>query len=217
MKFVGIAGSISEKSYNRKLLHFAKYLFVDEIEIEILDIIGIPLFNQDLNEEDYPKIKELNDKIIASDGVIFVTPEHNRTVPGILKSLIEWLSNNYHPFKSKPVMILGASRTELGTSRAQLHLRQILNAPGVEAFVMPGNEFLLSKADTRFDEDGKITDEITVDYLEHVIHRFVKFAELMNQVDINSIETKYTLTMAAGGYVNLDDPESDGTAGASEY
>lgn len=217
MKFVGIAGSIFEHSYNRKLLHFAKYIFSDEVEIEILDINGIPLFNQDLSEEDYPKIKEINDKIANSDGVIIVTPEHNFTVPGILKSLIEWYSYNLHPFKNKPVMILGASLTDQGTSRAQLHLRQILDSPGVDAFVMPGSEFLLSKANEKFDEDGMITDERTIDYLDHCLHRFVKYAELINNLDYDKIETKYTMTLKAGGYVNLDDPYSDGTAGASEY
>ncbi|MFM1515675.1 NADPH-dependent FMN reductase [Helcococcus ovis] len=217
MKFVGIAGSISDKSYNKMLLDYAKFIFNDVVEIEILDIKDIPLFNQDLNQDDYPKIKELSDKIESSDGVIIVTPEHNYTIPAVLKSVIEWFSFNVHPLKNKPVMILGASYTEQGTSRAQLHLRQILDSPGVDAFVMPGNEFLLSNVREKFDKDGTLIHEQTSDYLEHCLLRFMKYAELIKKLDIDNIESKFTLTLKAGGYVNIDDPYSDGTAGASEY
>lgn len=217
MKLIGIVGSIQEKSYNKKLLEFTKFASSDFVDIEIVDIDGIPLFNQDLDYKDYPKIKEINDKIIESDGVIVVTPEHNHTIPAILKSLIEWFSYELHPFTHKPVMILGASLTDQGTSRSQLHLRQILDSPGVDAFVMPGNEFLLSKAGEKFDEDGKITDEKTIDYLDHCLRRFLKYAQIIKDLDIDSLETKFTLTQKAGGYVNLDDPYSDGTAAASEY
>ena len=80
-----------------------------------------------------------------ADGVIIATPEHNHTVTAGLKSLLEWLSFKIHPLENKPVMIVGASYYDQGTSRAQLHLRQILDAPGVNALVMPGNEFCWAK------------------------------------------------------------------------
>lgn len=217
MKFIGIVGSINKKSYNRKLLEFTKNHYSHICDIEIVEIDGIPLFNQDLDENDYPKLKELNDKIIAADGVVMVTPEHNFTVPSILKSFIEWMSYRLHPFTNKAVMILGASYTEQGSSRAQLHLRQILDSPGVDAIVMPGSEFLLANVRDKFDENDNITDERTVDYLEHCLLRFVRYCEIVKGLELDSVESTYTKKKREGGYVIIDDPYSDGTSGASEY
>ena len=84
-------------------------------------------------------------KITRADGVIIATPEHNHTISASLKSVLEWLSFEVHPFENKPVMIVGASYYDQGTSRAQVHLRKILDAPGVNAYTLPGNEFLLGK------------------------------------------------------------------------
>ena len=216
MKLVAIAGSISEKSYNKKLLEFAKLKFNGRIDIEILDISGIPIFNESLDYKDYPKLIELNDKIEEADGVIIATPEHNYTIPAVLKSILEWFSYKLQPFKSKPVLVLGASYTEQGTAKAQSHLREVLNAPGIEAFVIPGSEFLLSNALEKFDKDGFLVDEETIDYLEYVILRFEKFAELFKDFDDSDIDSAYIRTLAAGGYIE-EDPYDDGTAGASEW
>lgn len=98
-----------------------------------------------------PLSKKLTQKSQA-DGVIIATPEHNHTIPASLKSVLEWLSFKIHPLENKPVMIVGASYYDQGSSRAQLHLRQILDAPGVNAIVLPGNEFLLGKVKEAFDE-----------------------------------------------------------------
>ena len=81
------------------------------------------------------------------------------TISAALKSVLEWLSFEVHPFENKPVMIVGASYYDQGTSRAQVHLRKILEAPGVNAYTLPGNEFLLGKAKEAFDLEGNITNE----------------------------------------------------------
>ena len=73
----------------------------------------------------------------------------------ITKKCLEWLSYKVHPFENKPVMIVGASYHDQGTSRTQVHLRKILDAPGVNAYTLPGNEFLLGKAKEAFDANGK--------------------------------------------------------------
>lgn len=216
MKFIGIVGSIFENSLNKKLLEFTKFKFSDIAEIEIVDISEIPIFSQELHHEDYPKLKEISDKIIASDGVIIATPEHNYTIPVVLKSLMEWLSYELHPFEGKPIMIIGASYKDQGSARAQSHLKSILDSPGVDAYIMPGNEFLISYANTIFDEDGYITDEKTVDFLEHQLIRFTKYAEVIKQLDLKSVESNFTRTMESGGYEDNNDPY-DGTTGASEY
>lgn len=183
MKFIAIVGTNAKKSYNRKLLQFMKKYFESKAEIEILEITDVPMFNQSDNQSFSEVIQRFNDKIIASDGVIMATPEYNHSIPSSLKSLIEWLSFDLHPLKGKPVMIVGASLGTQGSSRAQLHLRQILDAPGVEANVMPGYEFLLGSADKAFDEDGNLINEGTVDFLEICFLRFLRFAKIANQLN----------------------------------
>lgn len=183
MKFIAIVGTNAKKSYNRKLLQFMKRYFESKAEIEILEITDVPMFNQSDNQSFSEVIQRFNDKIIASDGVIMATPEYNHSIPSSLKSLIEWLSFDLHPLKGKPVMIVGASLGTQGSSRAQLHLRQILDAPGVEANVMPGYEFLLGNADKAFNEDGNLKNEGTVDFLEICFLRFLRFAKIANQLN----------------------------------
>lgn len=183
MKFIAIVGSNAKKSYNRKLLQFMKKHFESKAEIEILEITDVPMFNQSDNQSYSEVIQMFNDKITASDGVIMATPEYNHSIPSGLKSLIEWLSFDLHPLAGKPVMIVGASFNTQGSSRAQLHLRQILDAPGVDANVMPGYEFLLGSANKAFDEAGDLINEGTVDFLEICFLRFMRFAKIADQLN----------------------------------
>lgn len=179
MKFVGIVGSNSEVSYNRKLLEFVRKHFKDTFELEILEIDEVPLFDQDKNWEDSFQLRLLNNKITRADGVIIATPEHNHTTTTALKSVLEWLSYKVHPFENKPVMIMGASYYDQGTSRAQLHLRNILDAPGVNAYVLPGNEFLLGKAKEAFDDQGNIKSKETVAFLGTCLNNFIKYVDVV--------------------------------------
>ena len=166
MKFVAIVGSNAEQSYNRMLLQFMQRHFKIKCEIELLEIKDVPMFNQDEDQSDCFTIRYLNNKITRADGVIIATPEHNHTITPALKSTLEWLSFKLHPLENKPVMIVGASYYDQGTSRAQVHLRKILEAPGVNAYTLPGNEFLLGKAKEAFDVNGNISNEGTVKFLE---------------------------------------------------
>lgn len=163
MKFIAIAGSAAEKSYNRTLLEFMQKHFANKAEIEILDLRQVPIFVETEEQDDLPIIQTFNEKISAADGVILATPEHNHSIPSALKNIIEHLSFNLHPLDGKPIMLVGASYDIQGSSRAQLHLRQILDTPGVNAIVMPGHEFLLGRAHEAFDEDGNLKDENTVE------------------------------------------------------
>ncbi|MGX7351740.1 NADPH-dependent FMN reductase [Enterococcus canis] len=183
MKIVGIVGSNAEVSYNRKLLQFIQANFADLLDLEILEIKDVPLFNQSEDATNTPAIQILNNKIKRADGVIIATPEHNHTIPAALKSVLEWLSFKIHPLENKPVMIVGASYYDQGSSRAQLHLRQILDAPGVNAIVMPGNEFLLGKVKEAFDENGAIKDNRTVEFLQSTLQKFVRFVEVAAQLE----------------------------------
>lgn len=186
MKLVGIAGSIADQSYNRTLLNFIARHFKGLIDIDVLDINDVPMFSQDDDQTNSEIIQNLSKKISAADGVIIATPEHNHTVPAALKNVIEWLSYEIHPFDGKPVMIVGASYHTQGSSRAQLHLRQILEAPGVNAIVLPGNEFLLGDVKGAFDENGDLKDQRTVDFLQSTIQNFIKFAKVINLIGTTS-------------------------------
>lgn len=180
MKIVGIAGSNAEFSYNHLLLNFLKNHFDSLVDIEILDIKDVPMFNQSDDQTNSEPIQYLNKKITEADGVIIATPEYNHSIPSALQSVIEWLSFKIHPLDGKPVMIVGASYGEQGSSRAQLHLRQILDAPGVNAVVMPGNEFLLGEVHKAFDESDNLKDKTTVEFLEATIKKFIRFINVVN-------------------------------------
>lgn len=186
MKLVGIAGSIADQSYNRTLLKFIAKHSQGIADIEVLDINAVPMFSQDDDQTNSEVIQNLSKKISDADGVIIATPEHNHTVPAALKNVIEWLSYEIHPFDGKPVMIVGASYHTQGSSRAQLHLRQILEAPGVNAIVLPGNEFLLGDVKTAFDENGDLKDKRTVNFLQTTLQKFIKFAKVINMIDKTS-------------------------------
>ena len=182
MKFVGILGSNYDQSYNRKLLEFMQRQFKLKFELEILEIDEVPMFNQDEKWDESFQLRLLYNKITRADGVIIATPEHNHTISAALKSVLEWLSFEVHPFENKPVMVVGASYYDQGTSRAQVHLRKILDAPGVNAYTLPGNEFLLGKAKEAFDENGNIKNEGTVKFLETCLDNFIKYVEVVSKL-----------------------------------
>lgn len=188
MKLVGIAGSIADQSYNRTLLNFMAKHFEGLVDLEVLDIDEVPMFNEDDDQTNSEIIQNLKRKIQAADGIVIATPEHNHTIPAALKNVIEWLSYQIHPLDGKPVMIVGASYHTQGSSRAQLHLRQILEAPGVNAIVLPGNEFLLGDVKSAFDENGDLKDERTTNFLQATLQNFIKFARVINMIDNNNYE-----------------------------
>lgn len=183
MKFVGIVGTNARHSYNRMLLEFMQRHFADQAEIEILELTDVPMFDESNDQTDSDVIQQFATKIEAADGVIIASPEHNHSIPSALKSIIEWLSFKIHPFDGQAVMIVGASYSVQGSSRAQLHLRQVLDAPGVNASVMPGSEFLLGRAQTAFDDQGNLKVQGTIDFLDSCFAKFQKFAEIVAEMN----------------------------------
>jgi len=184
MELIGIVGTNAEKSNNRQLLQFIQKQFSEIATIEILEIKNVPMFDEIDDQTNSKVIQTLMKKVEKADGVIISTPEHNHSIPSALKSLLEWFSYKIHPLDGKPVMIVGASYDVQGSSRAQLHLRQILDAPGVNATVMPGNEFLLGKAHEAFDQNGNLKDEGTREFLESCFRKFIRFTEVANILNI---------------------------------
>ncbi|MCR8968649.1 NAD(P)H-dependent oxidoreductase [Facklamia sp. 7083-14-GEN3] len=185
MKLVGIVGSNATFSYNRLLLQYIQRHFANQFDFEILEIDQVPMFDasQGQDQTDHPAIQKLYKAVSEADGVIIATPEHLYTVPAALKSTIEWLSHKVTPFIDKPVYVIGASYLDQGTSRAQLHLDQILVSPRVNAYVFPGHEFLLGNAKEKFDDKGEIIDPNTVDFLAQCIAKFVRYVKLIQKLD----------------------------------
>lgn len=181
-KFIGIVGTNSEQSTNRMLLQFMKRYFSDKAEIELLEIDGLTVFNKPEDGSIPEQAEVMADKIEASDGVIISTPEYDHSVPSALINALNWLSYDRKPFVDKPVMITGASYGTLGSSRAQMHLRQIFDAPELKARIMPSSEFLLRHSLQAFDKEKNLLDQEQVKKLEGIFEDFLVFVNITNQL-----------------------------------
>ncbi len=189
MKLVAIVGTNSDRSTNRKLLKFMAKHFAQEAEIEILEIKDLPAFNEPEEKQAPQVVAEFNQKIAQAQGVIIATPEYDHTIPAPLSSTLEWIAYTSRPLINKPVMIVGASLGLLGTSRAQAHLRQILDAPELKARLMPGNEFLLGHSEQVLTDEGELTNADKVAELEDCFAEFLEFVSLTNQL-VKEADTK---------------------------
>lgn len=181
-KFVGIVGTNSDHSTNRQLLQFMKNHFSSKAEIEIVEIKDMPVFNKPENKDIPEIVQTMADKIDDADGVIISTPEYDHAVTASLMNALSWLSYGIFPFVDKPVMITGASYGTLGSSRAQLHLRQILDAPELKARIMPSSEFLLSHSLQAFDEENNLTNVEQTEKLDRLFEDFLLFVTITNQL-----------------------------------
>ena len=178
MKLVAIVGTNSDRSTNRKLLKFMQKHFSDKADIEVLEIKQLPAFNEPEDKQAPAEVQAFSEKILAADGVIISTPEYDHTIPAPLSSALEWIAYTSRALINKPTMIVGASLGLLGTSRAQAHLRQILDAPELKARVMPGTEFLLGHSEQVLDDDNHLNNPEKVAELEEHFSEFQNFVEL---------------------------------------
>src|SRR5690625_126794 len=182
MNFIGIVGTNSDNSTNRMLLQFIQKHFADKVNIEICEIKDLPVFNKPESQEAPEEVQKIANKIIEADGVIISTPEYNHSIPAILKCAFEWFTFTTRPFVDKPVMITGASYGKLGSSRAQAHLRQILDSPELKARIMPSSEFLLGHSLEAFNDKGNLKDQNKIEELEEILNDFIQFVEITNQL-----------------------------------
>jgi len=184
MKIIGISGTNSKNSPTEKLINFIAKHFAAKLDFEVISLKGLPMFNESHDLSGEEPLKSIVTKIEAADGIVIATSEHNRSLPSSLNSFLEWMSYKVHPFDEKPVMVVGTSVTRQGSASAQLHLRQVLDAPGVNALVLPGNEFLLGQAEDAFDETGAIKDQNTIDFLESCLNNFVRFIKAADSLHV---------------------------------
>ena len=181
MKLLGLVGTNSARSTNRTLLQYIEHHFLDKADIELVEIKELPIFNKPANRELPEIVKELVAKIEAADGVIIGTPEYDHSIPAVLMNALAWVSYGVYPLLNKPVMITGASYGTLGSSRAQLQLRQILNAPELKASVLP-DEFLLSHSLQAFDANGELIDLETSQKLDAIFDDFRLFVTMTSKL-----------------------------------
>jgi len=178
---LGFAGSLRKGSYNKALLRAAMELLPKDTKLEIFDLEGIPPFNQDLETKMPEKVKEFKAKIRAADAILIATPEHNYSIPGVLKNAMDWASRPYgdNSFEDKPVAIMSASPGMLGGARAQYHLRQTLVFLNMHPVNKP--EVIVTFASQKIDENGRVTDETTRKFIKELLENLVAWTRRLKR------------------------------------
>ncbi len=169
MHIVAISGSLRKDSYNTKLAHAFAALAPEGAEVEVVSIADLPFYDQDAEAAFPTAAQALKDKVNAADAVILVTPEYNRSVPGVLKNAIDWLSRPYgkNSFAGKPVLVAGVSIGKIGTAVAQSHLKQIMVY--LDAHVVGQPELYLGPAAEVFGDDGEVKESSTKELLRKAL------------------------------------------------
>ena len=175
VRILGIAGSLRRESYNRAALRAATELVPEGATIGTFELDGIPGFNQDEEQNPPAKVTELKRRIREADAILFVTPEYNYSVPGVLKNAIDWASRPYgdSAWSGKPAAIMGASIGMIGTARAQYHQRQRMVF--LNMFPVNQPEVMIGNASERFDASGNLTDDTTKDFIRQLLQNLVEW------------------------------------------
>ena len=155
-KIAIVVGSLRKDSFNRKLANAIIKLAPPELSFKQVQIDDLPLYNQDNDANPAESVKRLKNEIKASDGLLFFTPEYNRSIPGVLKNAIDHASRPYGQsvWAGKPAGVMGASIGATGTAMAQQHLRNVLAYLDVPTLAQP--EAFIHVKDGLFDEAGNI-------------------------------------------------------------
>ena len=181
LTILGIAGSLRKASYNRAALRVAQQLAPKDAKIEIFELDGIPPFNQDEDQHPPERVAQFKARIRAADAVLFVTPEYNYSIPGVLKNAIDWASRPYgdSAWDGKPVAVMGASPGRLGTARAQYQLRQCFVFLNMYPLNRP--EVMIANAADRFDDNGNLTDEDTREHIEKLVEALAQWTRQLQK------------------------------------
>jgi chromate reductase, NAD(P)H dehydrogenase (quinone) len=179
---VAFAGSLRTGSHNRALARAVRDLAPASLAVTIEEIDAIPLYNFDVERAAFPEaVTRLKGALRAADGTLVITPEHNFSVPGVLKNVIDWISRppGDAALRGKPVGILGATPGATGTARAQMHLRTIL--VNLNAIVMPQPAVLIARAQEKFDAAGRLTDDETAKHIRTFLSAFAQWIALISR------------------------------------
>ena len=166
-----IVGSNRRDSINRKLAHALARLGADKFDASFVRIDDLPMFNQDLEGNLPAEVVRFKNEIGAADGVLMVTPEHDRSIPAVLKNAVDWGARPYgkNSWAGKPAFITGTSPGAIGSALAQQHLRSVMIGLGM---ILLGGEAYVTFKPNLVDEQGNIADESTQKFLQGFINRF---------------------------------------------
>lgn len=172
-----IVGSLRKESINKKLAKALMRIGKDTLRFTVVDIADVPLYNQDLEGELPGPVARVKAAVAAADAVLFVTPEYNRSMPGVLKNVIDWGSrpSGQNVWAGKPVTIAGTSASPLGTGVCQSHLRSILTMLGTLLLSQP--EVYLVDRPGLINDDGTVTDRRTEEFLLGFLTRFTRWID----------------------------------------
>ena len=173
---LAICGSLRQGSFNKAALRTAIEEKPPGMTIDTADIGSIPLYNEDVRVLGFPPpVERLRSQIAAADALLFVTPEYNYSMPGVLKNAIDWASRPPdQPFAGKPVSIMGAAAGMAGSARAQYDLRRSMVFLDMHPINKP--EVLIGQAQTKFDEQGNLKDDIARNLLRDVMVNLAAWA-----------------------------------------
>jgi len=175
-KIAVIVGSLRKESFNRKVAKVLMLLAGSKLDMEIVEIGQLPLYDEDIDVTPPPVYTEFRDRIKACDGVLFVTPEYNRSVPGVLKNAVDVGSRPYghSAWSGKPAGIMSVSPGAIGGFGANHHLRQMLVFLDMPAMAQP--EAYLGGISKQFDGD-QLTNDSTRGFLQNFIDTYATWVE----------------------------------------
>jgi chromate reductase, NAD(P)H dehydrogenase (quinone) len=178
---VVIVGSLRKESFSLKIANALAELAPEGLNLEVLTLHGISFFNQDLEAAPPADWLAFREKLQKSQGVLFVTPEYNRSIPGVLKNAIDVGSRPYgkSSFLEKPIGIISNSPGPLGGVSATKHLQNIM--PGIGGSIMGQPEAYLNAVGDAFDDKGKLTKEALQKVLQQYIDAFAAFVAKHNK------------------------------------
>jgi chromate reductase, NAD(P)H dehydrogenase (quinone) len=177
-KIFTLVGGISRNSLNKQLYEAVKTRAPAGMELYTFDISRLPFFSQDLEKDPPDIVTSFKEAIREADACLFITPEYNRSYPGVLKNAIDWGSRPYgeNLWDKKPAAIMGASIGNIGTFGAQHHLRQVLAYLNFSIMSLP--EFYLNASES-FDQAGNLRDERTEGFIQQYWVTFSEWIQLL--------------------------------------
>lgn len=165
MKVLALSGSNAENSFNEKLLRAIIKNLDHKYDFDFATVKGLPMYKEGVDAPE--EVLALAKKIEDADMVLIASPEQQHSVASSLKSALEWLSSSVHSFHEKPVVIVSTSPMPQGAARSQTRLKSILAAPGFNAHVFNGDEFMMGTAPKQFDGEGNLAEPGTLKFLKH--------------------------------------------------
>ena len=178
-KIAVLVGSLRRESFNRKLAHAMAMLAPSDFTFEQIQIDDLPLYNQDDDAHQATSVLRVKAEVLKAHGLLFITPEYNRSIPGVLKNAIDHASRPYghSAWTGKPAGVLGVSVGAIGTALAQQHLRNILAYLDVPTLGQP--EAFVQAKDDLFATDGSIgapSRKFLQDWMDHYVAWIKKHA-----------------------------------------